>query len=187
MRRELARRIALAFLGVVASGCLVTSTQEFSEPAPTPPYLSAGDASPPLGRLIVVRDPRRPITFSTLVQSEDAGREVEAHLVADDVAAVPPNILAVAFAPAGRLNQRGRLLSVTWNPLSPSPTLGARLERGCHPITLLASHGFNYGSNRPVSADDRDFLVWWVLVGDRSDPTYVDTVLATGGCPTEAR
>lgn len=177
----------MAVLGAALGGCLVTSTQEFTEPAPTPPYLSAGDASPPLGRLLVVRDPRRPITFSTLVQSEDGGREVEAHLVADDVAAIPPNILAVAFAPAGRLNQRGRLLSVTWNPLAPSPTLGTRLERGCHPITLLASHGFNYGSNRPVSEDDQDFLVWWMLVGDRSDPTYVDTVLATGGCPTEAR
>lgn len=169
------------------SGCLVTSTQEFTEPAPTPPYLSANDATPQLGKLLVVRDPRRPITFSTLVQSEDDNRTIEAHLVADDIAAIPPNILAVAFAPAGRLNQRGRTISVTWNPLAPSPTLGTRLERGCHPFTLLASHGFNYGSNRPVSAPDQDFLVWWVLVGDRADPTYVDTVLATGGCPTEAR
>lgn len=180
-------RTALLVCGLASgsSSCLVTSKQQFTEPGGTPPFLSANDAAPPLGRILVIGDPRghSPVDFSTSIQSEDQNTPLEIHLVADDVAAEAPTFLAIKEAPPGHLSTP-RAISATWDPKKPLVNRKGLLPRGCHPITLIVSHKFNYGSNIPVAQDDQDFLVWWVIVGDPADPAFAENLKVTG-CATD--
>jgi hypothetical protein len=166
---------------LLLGSCLITSTEDFPDPAQTPPFLSASQASPLLSQLIIVDGASpQPIVFSTLVRSEDQNAELEAHLVADWPLNSSP--LQITRIPAGTFAEK-RLLSLTWDPRSPTLISGQPLGRGCHPITLVVSHRFNTFTSVPASLEDADFLVWWVLVGDPTDRTFLATLDLTS-CPT---
>jgi hypothetical protein len=156
---------ALLFVGTQGS-CLVTSVDEFPEPASTPPFLNGSRATPPLNQVILV-DPATssPITFSAFVRSEDAGQNLDARLVYDW-----PQLDAIQLTEvgAGTFNE-DRLVSFTWDPRSPT-LRGDTIPPGCHPFTMIISHRFNPYSNVPARLDDSDFLVWWVFIADRDNP-----------------
>ena len=172
--------VALA-VPCLLGACLVTSTEDFPDPAQTPPFLSATRASPALNQLIIVDGTSpEPIDFSTYVRSEDQNAQLQAHLVADWP--LTTSALQITQIPPGTFAD-SRFLTLRWDPRSPTLTTGQPLGRGCHPITLVVSHSFNTFTSVPASLDDADFLVWWVLVGDPTDKNFLATA-ELASCPT---
>jgi hypothetical protein len=167
---------------IVQSSCLVTSTSDFPEPPQTPPYLRSDTADPPLGVVKFVdptaTNPR--IRFSTLVDSEDQGVNLEVRLIPDDVTSELPRALAFSSVVAGTLGTP-RPVSVEWDPRAPD-TRGAFLSPGCHTVTLLVSHGFTPYTNRPQRESDQDYLVWFVFISDSKHPEF-DPTVPLASCP----
>ena len=167
------------FVGLCAtflSGCLVTSSGEFPERAPTRPYLSSADATPPISSLVVVADaPTR--QFRTVVSAEDNGTPLQVLLVADWK--TPKEILVQsAEVPAGTFDIPRRI-GADWVPLG-AGEIGGVVQPGCHSLTLIVSHRFDpIARTLPARVDDYDFLTWWVLLRDVQDPTSDAALLGT--------
>lgn len=181
----LARAAIVVAVAAAAPSCLVTSTQSFDNPTQTAPFLSAVDAVPSLTQVILVPNGKGPITFQSRVQSEDGNVDLTAVLIADDIDAPLSPVLDRQTIPADHLNNVGRAVTLTWDPRVP-PRRGRPLGKGCHSLTMLVTHQFNDYDVRPKSHDDSDLLVWWLIIGDPADPTFIDSVKASG-CPAVKR
>jgi hypothetical protein len=172
--------VALSF-GISGPSCLATSEIDFPPVAQTPPHLRANYAVPPLGKVIVVPSDKSPaIQFEAVVESEDANNSLEAFLIADDLAAASPNILAYTFIAPGKSGQE-RVFSLTYDPSLLVGANGVALSVGCHPITLVVSPSYNFFSDQPSDPSLEDIMVWWLVKGDAT--SSVDAVLATS-CPS---
>lgn len=175
----------LCFLGSLAallSGCLVTSSGDFPERAPTRPYLSSAGASPPISALVVVGEPSTR-QFRTVVSAEDNGTPLQVLLVADWK--TPQEILIQSTeVPAGTFDIPRRI-AAEWAPLG-AGEIGGVVPPGCHSLTLIVSHRFDpIARTLPARVDDYDFLTWWVLLRDVQDPTSDAALLGTCAQPTD--
>lgn len=172
---------ALALSSLLLGGCLVTSPGDFPERAPTKPYLSSADASPPISELQIVAesDLRQ---FRTVVSAEDDGVPLQVLLVADWKTS-RELIVQSNEVPPGTFDTPRRI-GGDWRPGSFTES-GPRIAPGCHSFTLVVSHRFDrFAETAPARLNDYDFLTWWVLVRDLEDPTSDAALLAR--CPGEA-
>jgi hypothetical protein len=168
----------LLVCSALLSGCLLTSSGDFPERAPTRPYLSSADATPPISSLVLVADGgTRP--FRTQVASEDNGTPLQVLLVADWK--TPQEILIQSTEVAAGSFDIARRIGADWTPGSRGEK-GGVVAPGCHSFSLVVSHRFDRVSpTLPVRVDDYDFLTWWVLLRDLQDPTSDAALLGT--CP----
>ncbi len=173
-------RAVIGASALAASSCLVTSTQDFPEPVRSRPRLSGANASPPIDAFVLVSSEKQTVTFRSRVSSEDNNEDVIALLFvgdSNDVSAVFDR----ARVPAGKLNQEGRFVELTYGLSQRSLFSGQRAPSGCYPVTMVVSHRFDLAGH-PEDPDDVDRLVWWVLAGS---PDQIDQIKALGGCPTQ--
>jgi len=192
--REMARRsLGLIAVALGASGCLVTSTQEFEAfaPAQGTPNLLASDAAPELGELVTIEQGVITQPFRASVLSEDAGQSLGVRLLVN----------------YGVTNESGDPYfdfwvdsDVTAATLADGPrTISAVLPvdrrmpdgPGCYTVTMIVSHAFPPETGCPRELSDSDELTWSVLRRCNNngsecitgiDPE-VDCPAATASCP----
>jgi len=176
-------RLSLVTWGVMAlgsAGCLVTESPEFTAPKRTRPLLTNLD--PPTEAVQTV--PRVAGTTNTYVVdrtikfdilSEDLGKGVEALVIVDfeglQSSAFPKTTCNLITIPAGTMQSPRRgpyTCDLDLNKIVP------RVEPGCHPITVVATHDFVTASARPIDDQDVDVATWFYQVGfDENAPDSV--------------
>lgn len=158
----------LLALTMASSGCLVTSTPEFTPPERTRPFLIPASADPdPRGVLLIdtleQQKESRIFEFSADVVSEDQGDKVKGSLYIDygqmlgghpyaavitQIRELPPSTMA----DTAKRNIRGKL-DLRTTVLNP----------GCHTVTLIVSHEFDAETSCPVCRNDSSQLTWQVF------------------------
>lgn len=152
------------FLGLVSmsSACLVLSTPHYEEPDQTPPFLVAAAANPDLREFVLVLDEDTRKDFGAAVLSEDRGDPVHVALYIDygvPNAAGHPFFRSIAEfpeVPAATMADGPRSVSAQWYLDT------ANVDPGCHTVTMMATHAFDY-RNCPKVLSDSSQLVWKVL------------------------
>lgn len=168
----------------MSTACLVPSTTDLPEPTQTPPFLVASSADPDLREFLVVVDGESRKDFTATLMSEDQEQPVKIALYIDygrsNVAGQPFKIAITNFPEiaAGTIEDGPRPLHAQWFPdIHP-------VSNGCHTITLIATHEFDF-LGCPKRLADSSQLVWKVLrcaSRETCDPIQVnDPVL---GCPS---
>ena len=161
--------LCLLALTMAFTGCLVTSTLEFTPPERTRPYLVTATADPdPRGVLLVntleqLQMGKTSFEFSADVVSEDQGAKVKGYLYIDygktvgdhpyadlipEIRELPPSTMSDTT----KRNIRGK-----WNVASNAPS------DGCHTVTLIVSHEFDAETSCPVCRNDSSQLTWPVF------------------------
>lgn len=162
--------LCLLALPMALSGCLVTSTPEFTPPERTRPFLITASADPdPRGVLLINTLEQQQVRktsfeFSADVVSEDQGDKVKGYLYIDygvkvgdhpyadvitQIRELPPSTMTDAT----KRNIRGKLDLET-----------NVLDTGCHTVTLIVSHEFDAETSCPVCRNDSSQLTWPVFV-----------------------
>ena len=161
------------------SSCLVTSTNQFEEPEPSPPMINENTAlatpndgvGVPVTKMLVVGEQTEQISFATDVRSEDVGRPLSARVFLDYHAIPGRNYLRVG---GGDVLEPG-----TWDDERRiSASLDATLiPAGCHNVALVVTHAFDSHALVPVTQEDTALVVWWLIKGD---PTQIDLTQCPG-------
>lgn len=196
--RRLARasQLPVVALAIVGSGCLVTSSPEFSAPHLTPPYITALNPFPWQIQTVTSRNSTPPSydTFTVRfdIVSEDLnGLGPQAALLLDfqgpestaeqlgDLKQLPPGHLTspcecpempCICSPAPR--------HVEWSPVTLPPR---PLASGCHSITAIVSHRFVGFQPVPMIEGDIATVTWLFNLDDRlGQPTESGTCLSAG-------
>ena len=176
---SLARRwLELSLCVLCFPSCLITSTPEFDEPTQTAPFLLPSSVDPD-NRQVLRIEGDNPLQFSAQVLSEDAGARVQVSLlidygVRDELSGRvfqdnDPNNAALN---ASTLADGPRRVSANFFP--------KRLAPGCHTVTLMVSHEFDFASGCPVRKADSSQLVWFVFKCEDANCQNADSVL---DCP----
>jgi hypothetical protein len=165
----------VTFLG--NPSCLITSTTEFAEPVPSPPFVDAntalatpqGSAGVPITRLLRVDAETREVTLSTDVRSDDAGRPLRSRAFINYKLGDRPydEIFGGEVIPASTFDDVRRI-GASFDP--------GRLDDGCYQVSLVVTHEFDEKDLIPVSQDDTAILVWWMVKGDPG-------AISLGQCP----
>ncbi len=152
----------LATFAAMTPSCFITSTPDFQPPSQTPPLLDGNTASPPLGDVIIAQ-PNTEIDLKAGLRSEDAGEDVAVYLYVDyGLNTVPDQPYAIVFpigtVGASTISDDSRYASITWKPQLISP--------GCHRLTMMVSHKFNFigGVTCPADLSDSSALSWDLLL-----------------------
>lgn len=171
----LASAASAAALALSLPACLVTSPPEYEPPPQTAPQLVASAAFPSLWKLITI-DERTPfLTFGGAVISEDDGEDVQFVLYIDygtSNSAMNPyknRVFPLPSVKAGKIADGQRSFEVPWY-LDSVP-----IQKGCHTITLVASHEFEQVNVCPADSKDMSTIEWKLVNCDAGDQ----------GCPTQ--
>jgi hypothetical protein len=170
-RRLLASAASTAALALSSSACLVTSPPEYELPPQTAPFLVASAAFPSLWKPIAIDESTQFVTFGGDVISEDNGEDVHIALYIDygtrNAAGLPYRNRVFPFPPikAGRITDGQRPFEVQWF-LDSVPVL-----KGCHTVTMVASHEFDASNVCPVELDDMSLIEWQLVNCDSDDQT----------------
>lgn len=166
--------LCVTFLG--NPSCLLTTTTEFPEPVPTPPFADGntalatpqGGSGVPITKILRVDDDTEQVTLSADVQSDDVGRELQARAFInykvsplqdppyDDVFggdALPPS----TFDDVRRISASFKL---------------DRLQDGCYQVALVITHEFDNEELIPASQEDTAILIWWMVKGDPASTNF---------------
>lgn len=140
--------------------CLVTSTSEFEEPKQTAPFLLSSTADPDIREFVVIVDSESRKDFKAFIVSEDRGQPVKVALYIDygkpNTYGQPFRDALTAFPdiPPGSLSDGQRQVQAQLD--------SSTLENGCHTVTMVVTHEFNYLAC-PKNPADSTQLVWKVL------------------------
>ena len=155
---------------IVFASCLVTSTVEFQESAPSSPHaytntaVAASDRglSVPVTRFLQLdRDSDELVTLSVDVQSFDGGRWLYAKIYVDYQSNPSgthfSNIVGENAFPPSKFGE-SRTIHASFK--------AEKLRNGCSQIALVISHKFDGVEFLPVEVDDTALVVWWAMKGD---------------------
>jgi hypothetical protein len=193
--RALARTsLVLGVLAMSTTGCLITSTPQFTPDQHTRPFLDVDSAVPNTREVVKVDTvdlllhPHTPMTFSANFISQDdaAGgpspfQKVASRLYIDygtTAADQQQPFVWVAFGTdvnPGTLDQTNRRVQADWYPETDI------VSPGCHTVTLIASHLFDTPTQCPVCGDDFSTVTWLVNRCDTSTGSCDDLPVP---CPT---
>ena len=156
--------------------CLLTTTTEFPEPVPSPPFADGntalatpqGGSGVPITRILRVDDDTEQVTLSADVQSDDVGRKLQAR------AFINYNISAVQVPPYDHVSGGDALPASTFDDvrrINASFKLD-RLEDGCYQVALVITHEFDNENFVPTNQDDTAILIWWMIKGDPASTSF---------------
>lgn len=169
--------LPLVFTTMSISGCLVTSTPDFSEPEQTPPFLVPATAEPRPTEVLIVRPQGATLpdtAFSAELRSEDAGQDVLGALLIDYGA---EDELGKPYA------DRVRFATLPARTLDAVETRVARAELpgsywsnrpGCHTVTMIVTHEFDAVSGCPERLEDSSQITWFVYACQVGEPCPLD-------------
>jgi hypothetical protein len=157
-----------------APSCLVTSTTEYPEPVPSPPFIDAntalatpakGGTPVPLTRLLRVSDDTERVTFSADVRAEDNGRPLSARVFVDYQVTAGREYTKVGFGDSSPpdIFDHPRSISASL-PIYPGDK---SLPDGCYQVAFVVSHDWN-AAGIPADQTDSAIVVWWMIKGDPS-------------------
>lgn len=184
--RRVAQGSLWSLLALTPSGCLVASTPEFEKPERTPPFLLAATADPDIREFVLITDEEANIRneFSAMVMSEDVGQPVKVALYIDygepNVEGRPFHKALILFPeiPPGRMSDNPRQVRAHLYPEQEN------VEPGCHTVTMIVSHEFDY-SGCPKSLADSSQLTWTVLrCSSATNCVPIDADNSTKNCPS---
>jgi hypothetical protein len=149
---------------MASTGCLVTSTPDFTPPQRTRPFLVAATADPDT-RHVQIFDappgtPGIPFSFSADVISEDQGAEVLVSLYIDyglpNANDQPYGDVLSSF----RKVPAGTMADTKARPVTAKGKFTSPLEFGCHTATLMVTHEIDTFSRCPACLNDSSQITW---------------------------
>jgi hypothetical protein len=175
------------------TGCLMTSTPQFTPPQHTAPFLVEATASPDTRAVVVIdsassQGANPMLTFSANVISQDdptgTFSQVESELLLDCGISRFMGQAPFFGTPLGGSNLNpGTIDQTTDRRVSANWFVGdPDVAPGCHTVTLVASHQFPRPWQCPCPGD-YSMITWQVLRCDSSAGTC--TSLPLGACPVE--
>jgi hypothetical protein len=185
--------LCLVALTMTSTGCLVTSTPDFTPPKKTRPFLVTASADPDPRKIQILDGPPGAAisyNFSADVVSEDQGERVQGRLYIDfgdkNPGGAPYNQLGVipgSIDPGTMADSKPRRFEA-------KGTLAYPLDLGCHTATLLVSHDFTDGQC-PNCLNDSSQISWPLYrcnsleSPDSCKPDFSKTECMTfaSGCP----
>ena len=188
--------LCLAALTMASTGCLVTTTPDFTPPKRTRPFLVAATADPDT-RLVQILDappgtPGIPFSFSADVVSEDQGDEVLVSLYIDYGR---PNANDDPFADVLSSFKKiapGTLADTKVRPVLAKGKLTSPLAFGCHTATLMVTHENDTVSRCPACLNDSSQITWPLYrcnsleSADACKPDFSQCEMPLTGCPPVA-
>lgn len=159
-----------ALVSLTASACL-DAPPTYDDPRRIPPFVIKSQVIPALNALVEL-EPGEPMDVTVPFRSEDLGA----------------NVLAVAYLDV-RPGERGTAVNVWESPASNfddlSRSVGGPVSDtglpGCHTLTLVVSHDFNFRLDSVVDESQADRIVWWVHVKDpEGERTLLEECITEG-------
>jgi hypothetical protein len=154
--------IVAALSTMTAASCLITTDPTYEPPPKTAPFFLPDTASPNADRVLQVNDATSGLKFSALMQSEDAGTELDARLYLDyGTAATSGKVYKLLIdakqPPPGSWSDGPREVSATYFGEFES------MDDGCHRFTLMVIHG-NFDDDTGCPEEDGDYATQtWIV------------------------
>ena len=188
--------LCLLALTMASTGCLVTTTPDFTPPKRTRPFLIAATADPDT-RLVQILDappgtPGIPFSFSADVVSEDQQQEV---LVALYLDYGRPNANDEPFADVlfqFKKVPAGTMADTKARPATAKGKLTTPLAFGCHTATLMVTHEIDTVARCPTCLNDSSQITWPLYrcnsleSADACKPDFSLCETPLTGCPAVA-
>jgi hypothetical protein len=181
---------------MASTGCLVTTTPDFTPPKQTRPFLVPATADPDTRNVQIFDAPQGtaglPFSFSADVVSDDQGQQVLVALYIDygkpNAADFPFADMIPSFAPV----KAGTMADTTVRRAVAKGKFENPLKPGCHTATLVVTHQFDTVSRCPACLNDSSQITWPLYRCDsleskdacKPDFSMCETPLT--GCPAVA-
>ncbi|MEP7125826.1 MAG: hypothetical protein ABJE95_33150 [Byssovorax sp.] len=154
---------------MASTGCLVTTTPDFTPPKRTRPFLVPSSVDPDARGVLLVNTleqlqaSKTLFEFSADVVSEDQDSPVNGHLYIDYGKVVGDHPFSRSITeikslpPSTMENMKPRRMLAKWNVAS--DVLGTE----CHTATLIVTHDFDPETSCPVCRSDSSQITWQVF------------------------
>ena len=188
--------LCLLALTMAFTGCLVTSTPDFTPPKRTRPFLVPASADPDTRTVQIFDAPQGaaglPFSFSADVVSDDQGQQVLVALYIDygkpNPADQPFADPITSFAPV----KPGTMADTTVRRAVAKGKLAHPLKPGCHTATLVVTHQLDNATLCPACLNDSTQITWPLYrcdsleSPDACNPDFSLCETPLVGCPTVA-
>ena len=152
---------------MTSTGCLVTSTPDFTPPTRTRPFLVPSSTDPDARGVLLIDTVEHPksqtsIQFSADIVSEDQGSPVQGVLYIDyglvtNDRPFREQIQIHDVDPSTLSDPTTRSIRAKWN------VFASNIEPGCHTVTLLVTHDLDRVTSCPRCRNDSSQITWQVF------------------------